>query len=112
MKLLFEKKVSITIDTDVERKRIAKAFKNNKETRDKLNQLMDLIEAGKWKDAEKELDGDWWQGYDERLECPRLEFVGMIKHDSLHLNRWFNYMDLILLVAEYPEVYKVTRQKD
>ena len=107
MKITIEKTAQITIDTSVERKRINKAFKDDKITRQKLHELMDLIENEQWEKAGQELEGSWWQGRDEKLECPRLEFVGMIHSDSPFFSSWITYEDLIANFYNYPKNYKV-----
>ncbi|MFA5312752.1 MAG: hypothetical protein WC375_05435 [Methanomassiliicoccales archaeon] len=67
-----------TIDTSIERKRILKAFKNDPETKEELTKLMDAIESQNWELAEKLLNSKWWQGQDEKRECPRYEFIGFL----------------------------------
>lgn len=107
MKITLRKTVECTFDTTVERKRIANAFKDQKDVQDKLYKLMDLVEREKWEEAYEELHGEWWDGRDTRQECPRLEFVGMLKHDSHFFDIWATYLDLILNMRDYPDVYKI-----
>jgi len=109
MKITIEKTARLTFDTALERKRIDKAFKKHKDkmVKQKLHELMDLIEMSKWEEALKELQSKWWQGYDEEDECPRFEYIGLIKHDSPFFNNWFSYMDLVIAMYQYPNVYKV-----
>lgn len=103
MKLLLTKIAQGVIDTDRERRRIEKAFKKDPETRKRLNLLMDAIEAGHWKKADKMLSSRWWQGRDSKMECPRLEFVGMLDlqnpemlgHPADGFNCWASYRDLV-----------------
>ena len=114
MKMTIEKTAQLTIDTQAERERIKKCFRNDKETRDHLNAFMDLVEACKWEEALKELDGDWWQGRDGRQECPRLEFIGMVckrdKSPSAFFDPWMTYIDLVVNMYEYPKNYKITKE--
>jgi len=112
MKITIEKRAQEVIDTARERARINKAFRNDPETKEKLNLLMDAVEAGKWKEAMAMLESKWWQGDDKKQECPRLEFVGMLfssdnvpRHFSFHSS----YIDLITWFAECPENYTVVK---
>ena len=107
MKLTIEKRFEFAVDTDKERKRIEKAFKKDLETKQKLNELMDLIEAEKWKEAWKELTGKWWQGRDKEQECPRLEFAGLLIPSSNNIDHWMSYIDLVMMFVDYPESYRV-----
>lgn len=109
MKITIEKTAQLTIDTALERKRINKAFKDDKETRQHLHELMDLVENYEWEKACKQLEGKWWQGRDEKQECPRLEFVGMIVTDSPFFSSWMTYIDLIANFQHYPKNYKVIK---
>lgn len=90
--MTFEKREVFTVDTGKERNRISKAFKEDKETRDKLNEFMNLVEAQEWKKAYDELEGEWWQGDDKEDECPRLEFIGFLHVDG---KPWVSYIDLV-----------------
>jgi hypothetical protein len=78
MKMKIVKTQEFVIDLAPERERIKQAFKKKRdwETRDHLNELMDLIENQEWQKAYDLLDGDWWQGRDTIKECSRLEFIG------------------------------------
>ena len=107
MEITLQKTVTITFDTAIERERIAKAFKDRKDIRVKLDKLMDLIEQEKWTDAMKELEGEWWNGRDEKQECPRLEYVGLIHHLSPHFSNWMSYSDLVVYMCDHPSVYKI-----
>lgn len=108
MQMTIRKVVNGVIDFDRERLRIKKAFRKDKSTRDHLNRLMDLIEAQKWQQAEKELQKKWWKGRDKRLECPRGEFIGVvdfIKNEGFDV--WGNYADLVYAFVRRPETYQV-----
>ena len=107
MKMIIQKTSEFTIDTAKERRRINEAFKDRKEIRDKLLQLMDLVEAEKWEEAERTLNDEWWDGRDEDQECPRLEFVGLLDAKGFGVNNWDSYANLIWRMQKYPEVYKV-----
>ncbi len=107
MKLLVTKTCQGVVDTDKERKRIKKAFRNDPETRQQLTLLMDAIEAGEWEKADKMLEGQWWNGRDKRQECPRLEFVGMLDmanpeqpgHPAHGWDHWAGYIDLVYVMS-------------
>jgi hypothetical protein len=109
MKMTIQKCFTVTIDTSKERKRIERCFnvKGRRRIYMKLMYLMDLIESEKWKEAERELASDWWQGRDRKDECPRLEYIGMYRTES----DWDNYISLIIRMANYPDVYKVVKKK-
>lgn len=78
MKLLLTQTCQGVIDTDRERQRINKAFRNNPEIRLRLTLLLEAIEDGEWDKASEMLEDEWWQGSDEARECPRAEFIGML----------------------------------
>ena len=111
MKMTLQKIATITFDTSIERKRIAKAFRNRKDIRVKLDKLMDLIEQEKWEEALSELQSKWWSGRDDKDECPRLEYVGLIHHPSPHFSNWMSYIDLVINMCDSPEVYKIIDRK-
>ena len=110
MKMSITKNATLEFDTAVERKSINKSFrgKHYVETRQKLLKLMDLIESQQWKKAAKELDGKWWSGRDEKMECPRLEFVGTIRNMSPFFSSWMSYADVVFAMAMYPDNYSST----
>lgn len=110
MKLTIEKRFEFVVDTSTERKRIAKAFRNDKETRDRLTLLMDLIEGGCWKEAKAELESEWWDGRDAKQECPRMEFIGMLDCDSPFIDRWTSYGTLVYSMAELSQTYKLIKK--
>lgn len=114
MKITIEKTATMTIDTNSERKRISNAFRRDKITREKLYKLMDLIEACKWGKAAKELESKWWKGRDQKLECPRLEFVGLVEDingTSPFFSTWSTYADLVYSFINYPNNYKILETK-
>jgi hypothetical protein len=79
MRFLITKTCQGIMDTESERQRIKKAFRNDPETRRRLTLLMDAIEAMDWEKANRMLSSKWWQGRDKKYECFRLEFVGMFE---------------------------------
>jgi hypothetical protein len=103
MRLMITKTCYGMVDTAIERKRISKAFRRDPETRKRLTKLMDAIEAGEWRKAERMLTGRWWSGRDKKMECPRIEFVGMLDlqnpavpgHPAAGFDSWANYADLV-----------------
>ena len=103
MKMTLTKTEVLEFDTKVERKRIAKAFNDDKETQTKLNELMDLVEKQDWKTAVKTLKGKWWKGSDKNMECSRYEFIGLLGGDR----PWMSYLDLIANCYQHPNNYKV-----
>jgi hypothetical protein len=107
MKMTIQKSYEFTVDTAKERRRIFDAFGDRPETLKKLMHLMDLIDAEKWEEAQKELDSKWWRGRDEDLECPRQEFIGLL--DAEGIDPWTSYSDLIWRMHSRPEIYKVTK---
>lgn len=107
MKITIEKTAQATIDTSQERKRINKCFKKDEITRQKLHQLIDLVENEEWEKAVTELEGEWWQGRDEEYECPRLEFIGMLEVRSPFFSPCITYVDLIANFYRYPKNYKI-----
>ena len=107
MKITLQKTGTMTFDTAIERKRISKAFKDRKDIKEKLNKLMDLIEQEKWTEALKELKSKWWQEHDDKDECPRLEYIGMIHHNSPFFNNRFTYIELVINMCDHPENYKI-----
>lgn len=112
MKMLLTKVCQGVVDTDRERLRIKKAFRNDPETRLHLTRLMDAIEAGQWKKAQRMLDGKWWSGRDRKCECPRLEFVGMLDlanpkkpgHPASGFDNWAGYAHLVYVMSRRQEV--------
>jgi len=107
MILEIEKRIVFKIDTDRERARIDKSFSDDPDTKAKLLALMDAVERQRWDLAEAQIESEWWQGRDEEGEHPRLEFVGMIKADSPHMDHWMTYDQLIYAFRENPDVFKV-----
>jgi len=107
MKLTIRKTAEVIIDTSIERRRIKKAFRDDPETKDKLNHLMDLVEACDWKGANNELKSKWWKGRDKRQECPRLEFVGLIAHNSPFFDPMASYADLVWAMCHRYNNYEV-----
>ena len=107
MKMLITKVCQGIIDTDQERRRISKAFRNDPETRQHLTLLMDAIEAGDWKKAQKTLDSKWWEGRDKKQECPRQEFIGLLNvanpkkpgHPASGFDHWSNYAHLVYVMS-------------
>ena len=80
-----------------------------KTTQKKLLKLMDLVEKQKWDEAEAELNSKWWRGRDKNLECPRLEFVGLLNSEGA--DNWDSYINLIWKMNNNPDVYTVTEAK-
>ena len=120
MKLFISKLCQGTIDTEPERRRIKKAFRNDPVTRGKLTKLMDAVEQGQWAKAQKMLSSKWWKGRDKRQTCPRLEFVGLLDIRSMScppvwsqgFDPMASYADLIWTVETKAEtedvIYQVT----
>jgi len=106
MKITIQKSSTFTIDTAKERKRINKYFKDKKMMQKKLLKLMDLVEAEKWVEAGKELDGKYWSGIDKEQECPRLEFIGILDASG-DIDPWATYINVIFNMVNYPKTYKV-----
>ena len=65
---------------------------------------MDLIESQQWKKAYKVLDSKWWNDYDEKDECARGEYIGLVEKRG---GLWFTYADLIIAMVYSPDKYKV-----
>jgi len=107
MKMVIQKSFAYEVDTGKERQRINRSFKRNKTIQKKLLKLMDLVEQQKWAEAEAELDSKWWCGRDKELECPRLEFIGMLHSESPEADSWDTYIQLICRMNRHPEIYKV-----
>ena len=107
MKFIVRKTVTFAVDTASEHARIKRAFRSDPVTQKKLNEFMDLIEARNWEKALTELAGTWWQGRDDKMECPRMEFIGMIKHTSPYIDHWLTYADLAEDMYAHPEVYTI-----
>lgn len=107
MRLVITKTCRGVIDTQYERERIKKAFRRDPETRKRLTALMDAIEALDWPKAMKLLKDKWWRGRDERMECPRVEFVGLLHvqnpvkhgHPAFGFDQWASYLDLVCIMA-------------
>jgi hypothetical protein len=110
MKITIQKSITFTVDTGKERKRIKLCFKNRPQTMKKLLKLMDLVEAEKWEAAEAELEGKWWSGRDAKLECPRLEFVGMLE-SGIDSFGWDTYANLVWRMVRHPDEYTVLEKK-
>jgi len=110
MQLVIQKSFEFVVNTASERARIKKAFKNDKVTRSKLTLLMVLIETGCWQSAKEELEGKWWNGRDKRLECPRLEFIGLVNCNHPHIDPWISYRELVYAMADSPDIYKLIRR--
>lgn len=99
------------LDTRNERIRIRYAFKRDPEVRRRLLALMDAIEAGQWKRADRMLRGKWWKGYDKKAECPRGEFVGMLnlanpdnpRFPASGFDGWAGYADLVWVMSQKRE---------
>jgi len=106
--MTIQKSFEFTIDTAKERRRINEGFKDNPETQKKLLQLMDLVEAEKWEEAERTLNDEWWDGRDEEQECPRLEFVGLLGSEGI--DPWTSYAQLIWYMHN-SQIYKVTNKE-
>jgi len=110
MKMTIQKCSEFTIDTGKERKRINKAFKRNKTIQKKLLKLMDLIEGEKWQAAEEFLDSKWWAGRDKEMECPRLEFVGLLNGEG-DVDHWDSYIQLVWKMNNHSGIYTVMETK-
>ena len=98
MKFKIEKILTATIDTASERKRIEEAFSDDPAAQKHLNKLMGLIEAGLWKDAQKELGKKFWQG-------SNAEYIGLldyVRNDGF--DYFLSYYDLVNLVVETKSV--------
>lgn len=99
------------LDTNIERQRISKAFKDDPETHQQLTELLDAVEEMDWKKAYQLLSSEWWKGRDEKQECYRLEFIGFLKLKDLYRPNNFaigfdhcgDYSDLILAMVEQEE---------
>jgi hypothetical protein len=102
MKFTLKKTCIGILDTAIERKRIAKAFKRDPEVRKQLTEFMDAIEAMDWKKAVKLLSSEWWKGRDEKEECPRTEFIGLLSFGKfLHgFDPTASYADLAFTMLE------------
>jgi len=121
MKFLIIKTCQGVFDTEIERQRIRVAFRRDKETRRSLLTLMDAIEAGQWKKAYRMLESKWWQGYDKKVHCPRLELVGGIALEvpgipgqmSEVLPNWSGYDQLVYAMFHAQEngINKYTVEK-
>ena len=113
MKLKITKVCEAILDTDIERQRISKAFRDNPETQQQLTILLDAIEEMNWEKAYQLLDSKWWNGRDKKLECPRLEFIGGLKlrcpdcsKSAIGFENWLNYLDLVSLMYWKEETNK------
>jgi len=113
MKMTIQKSVTFTIDTGKERKRIQECFGNSdsKMMKKKLLKLMDLVEAEKWKEAYKELEGKYWNGYDAEQECSRLEFIGLLEGEG-DIDGWASYANLIWNMVNRADNYKVVKVRE
>lgn len=102
------------IDTSFERHRIKEAFDDRPDIAEKLNKLMDLVEACKWEEADRELHTPFWKGYDTQAGCPTAEFIGLcfdVGEQPRGFNNFFSYIDLIELMVEPDTELKVTPHK-
>jgi len=108
MKITIQKASTFTIDTGAERKRINRCFKDKPMMRKKLLKLMDLVEAGKWVEAYKELESKYWNGYDGEQECSRLEFIGLIEGEG-DIDGWRSYDNLIWNMVHLSKKYSVVK---
>ena len=108
MKITIQKASTFTIDTGAERKRINRYFKGDKTMRKKLLNLMDLVEAGKWVEAYKELESKYWKGYDPEQECSRLEFIGLLEGTG-DIDGWASYANLIWNMVKRANTYSVVK---
>ena len=111
MKIIIQKASTFTVDTGAERKRIERCFKGDKTMRKKLLNLMDLVEAEKWKEAYKELEGKYWNGYDAEQECSRLEFIGLLEGEG-DIDGWASYANLIWNMVNRADNYKVVKVRE
>lgn len=112
MKLMLEKRTVNLINTDAERLRIKNCFADDPKTQDKLNELMDCVEAQEWEKAKALLESDWWCGWDKKEECRRKEFIGSC-FDMIgtpYLSVTFSYVDLVYAMTERPDIYKIIEQ--
>jgi len=108
--MTIQKTFTTEIDTDRERTHIKKAFRDNPTAKKNLLKLMDLIEAEKWDDADKLLMGKWFRGNDEKLECSRREFVGMLYRTANvpdGFDAWATYIDLVNAFIFHKDNYRV-----
>lgn len=79
MKILLTKVYHAEFDTNSERLRIKKEFRHDHEIRRRLTLLMDAVEKLQWKKARRMLNNNWWKGRDEKMECRRTEFIGLLE---------------------------------
>jgi hypothetical protein len=109
MKMTIQRTASLDLDISEERKRIDKCFKGRSDNslNNNLHHLMDLIEKQEWNKAKEEIEGEWWCGYDTDRECPRLEYIGMVKPNSRFFDPWLTYIDVVYMMADNPENHKV-----
>jgi len=113
MKMLIQKVCNGVIDFELERKRIKSAFRKDKEIKQKLTHLMDLIESEKWEEAEKELRTKWWKCRDIKRECPRREFIGLINFvKNEGFDSYGSYEDLVYAFVKYPGKYIVISKEE
>lgn len=106
-------------DTDIERSRIAKAFKKYPEIQEQLTKLVDAVEARNWEEAIQLLNSDWWQGSDENFECRRLEFIGSLRlktpndpdQVALGFEYGMDYLDLISTMSYQESISQLTGYK-
>lgn len=89
-------------DTDRERRRIRQAFKDRPAVQKRLHKLMDAIEAQDWVGASEQLCSKWWSGRDESLECPRLEFIGLLGVPYGGFGLMASYDDLVMAMRREP----------
>jgi hypothetical protein len=108
----------MVLDIDAERIRINNVFKGKKykETKERLHALMDAIEDEKWQKAYDMLEGEWWNGRDEKLECPRVEFIGspaldMKNEDIGMFEMWASYADVVCYFVNHPKNYKIVKKE-
>ena len=109
MKLKITKVCEGIFDTDIERERIAKAFKKYPKIREQLTKLVDAIEERNWDNAYQLVTNEWWQGYDDDYECSRLEFIGFLRLKDpdipeqvpLGFEYGMTYLDLIMYMNSH-----------
>ena len=117
MKITIEKVCRSVVDTTRERKRIATCLGDDKVSRDKLNLFMDAIEQGKWRQARQMLGSKWWQGYDKKVHCRRLEFIGCLFDDPRQcedppaLSFHTGYAEFAYIMHKYPKNFKVVKKE-
>lgn len=116
MKITVEKICRSVIDTAKERKRINNAFRDDKKTRDVLNQFMDAVEDLNWEKAGDILYGDWLQSYDAKRGCSRSEFIGLLHATSQNginapsvFEHRDSYIDLVYVMLTSSKYLRVVK---